>query len=123
MSRAVAELLRRNGNFLKSLKTYLDIIDSELNRADMLEEVYQNSKHLKPHNNATSTAKILAKQSEALKQQYHFEYLHCHKMPTIHDFDCLLERAIKIADKQQTIVGEDGWFSVLEFLTLYRNNL
>lgn len=61
VSRAVAELLRRNGNFLKSLKTYLDIIDAELSRADMLEEIYQNSKHLKPSNNATSTAKILAK--------------------------------------------------------------
>lgn len=44
-------------------------------------------------------------------------------MPTIHDFDCLLEKAIKIADKQQSIVGEEGWFTILEFLSDYRNSL
>jgi hypothetical protein len=35
----------------------------------------------------------------------------------------LLEKALKITDKQQTIVGEKGWFSILEFLSRYRSEL
>ena len=38
--RAVAELLKRNGNFLLSLKAYLEIVEKELNKADMMEEIY-----------------------------------------------------------------------------------
>lgn len=35
----------------------------------------------------------------------------------------MLDKALKIADKQQTIVGEEGWFSILEFLSRYRSEL
>jgi hypothetical protein len=38
--RAVAELLRRNGNFLSSISAYLEIIDKQLNRQEMIAELY-----------------------------------------------------------------------------------
>jgi hypothetical protein len=44
--RAVAELLRRNGNFLQSLQAFLDIADS-LPLADMASELHSTSKSTK----------------------------------------------------------------------------
>lgn len=35
----------------------------------------------------------------------------------------MLDRALKIADKQSSIVGEEGWFTILEFLSRYRSEL
>lgn len=43
--RGVAELLRRNGNFIQSLKAYLDIIDS-LSREELINELHTSTKHI-----------------------------------------------------------------------------
>ncbi len=44
-------------------------------------------------------------------------------MPTIHEFDILLDKAVKVADKQESVVGEEGWFVILEALAKYRAEL
>ncbi len=44
-------------------------------------------------------------------------------MPTIHEFDILLNKTVKIAEKHQSIVGEEGWFVILEFISKYRHEL
>lgn len=43
IDRGVAELLRRNGNFLSSINAFLDIIE-KLNRQEMISELYSVSK-------------------------------------------------------------------------------
>ena len=52
-----------------------------------------------------------------------WEFLGLAKLETVHEFDQLLDRALRIADKQQSVVGEEGWFLVLEFLARFRAEL
>lgn len=35
----------------------------------------------------------------------------------------LIHKALNIAEKHETIIGEDGWFTVLEFLADYRTKI
>lgn len=114
VERAVAELLRRNGNFLSSINAYLDIIDKQLNRQDMISELYSESKGLVSAN---------ANRPANKKKGMVWEFLNCQKMPTIQEFDVLLDKAVKVADKQESIVGEEGWFVILESLSKYRLEL
>lgn len=41
--KAIAELLKRNGNYLESLETYLDIID-KLDMVEMIKELHSSLK-------------------------------------------------------------------------------
>lgn len=104
IEKGVAELLKRNGNYLESLNTYLSIIE-KLDVLEMIKELYSSVKN----NNSTG-----------LVQSVKWEFLRCLKLKTVHEFDTLLNKAIKIAQKHQTVIGEDGWFTVLEFLGNYR---
>lgn len=38
----------------------------------------------------------------------------------MHEFDVILRKTLKIADKQEAIIGEDGWFTILEFLSDFK---
>ncbi len=41
----------------------------------------------------------------------------------MHEFDLLLHKALNIAEKQEAIIGEEGWFTILEFLADYRTRI
>ena len=83
----------------------------------MINELYQNQK------SQSSSSKNVSAGGGVLVKTNQLEYLNCQKLPTIHEFDTLLDKAVKISEKQQSIVGEEGWFKILEFLALYRSEI
>jgi len=101
--KAVAELLRRNGNFLESIQAYLALV-ARLPRQELLQELHNAAKQ--HHKNGMT-----------------WEFLGLQKLEHAHEFDLLLDKALKIADKQQAVVGEEGWFVILEFLAKFRAEL
>ena len=80
IERAVAELLKRNGNYIESLNTYLGLID-KLDPLEILKDLYNS---VKGH-------------ASGVIQSTKWDFLHCTKLKSIQEFDSLLNKSIKIA--------------------------
>ena len=48
-----------------------------------------------------------------------WDYNQCSKYKFLHEFDILVHKSIKIAFKRNNEIGEEGWFTILEFLSSY----